>query len=225
MQTILYGNSFTVQWDITFNGQPADFAGMKLAVLLSDPEDEIVPVHNVRIQPGTITFDVYAIDCNIPEGNYSANLFSDLGGANQRRILRTNVVRMVNNERDLPAPSPEDVTIETNIPFGSRGYSAYEIACQEGFVGTVDEWLQSLHGKDGYTPQKGIDYFDGNDGYTPVKGKDYNDGADGAPGRDGRDGHPIYMAFRLDPHNMHLYASEDCNRISISKSKHLQVKF
>lgn len=37
-------------------------------------------------------------------------------------------------------------------------------------------------GKDGYTPQKGIDYFDG---YTPVKGVDYKDGESGAPGADG----------------------------------------
>lgn len=61
-------------------------------------------------------------------------------------------------------------------------------------------------GKDGYTPQKGIDYFDGQpgkdgvdgkdgspgaDGYTPVKGKDYfdgEDGQDGSPGKDGSDG-------------------------------------
>lgn len=28
-------------------------------------------------------------------------------------------------------------------------------------------------GKDGYTPQKGVDYFDGKDGHTPIKGTDY----------------------------------------------------
>lgn len=33
-------------------------------------------------------------------------------------------------------------------------------------------------GKDGYTPQKNVDYFDGKDGYTPQKGKDYFDGDD-----------------------------------------------
>jgi hypothetical protein len=32
---------------------------------------------------------------------------------------------------------------------------------------------------DGYTPVKGVDYFDGEPGYTPVKGVDYTDGADG----------------------------------------------
>ena len=49
----------------------------------------------------------------------------------------------------------------------------------------TQEQLAALKGKDGYTPQKGVDYFDGEDGYTPVKGKDYFDGQDGAPGNDG----------------------------------------
>lgn len=103
-----------------------------------------------------------------------------------------------------------------------NGYSAYEVAVINGFRGTVDEWLESLKGKDGevifeelteeqkaslkgekgdpftyedfteeqleslkvkgdpgYTPVKGVDYFDGKDGYTPIKGVDYHDGIDG----------------------------------------------
>lgn len=49
----------------------------------------------------------------------------------------------------------------------------------------------ALNGKDGYTPQKGVDYFDGEDGkdgadgYTPQKGIDYFDGKDGKDGADG----------------------------------------
>lgn len=35
------------------------------------------------------------------------------------------------------------------------------------------------NGKDGYTPQKDVDYFDGKDGDTPVKDVDYFDGKDG----------------------------------------------
>jgi len=50
---------------------------------------------------------------------------------------------------------------------GAAGKSAYEIAVLNGFVGTEAQWLVSLKGGDGYTPQKGIDYFDGDDGYTP----------------------------------------------------------
>ncbi len=32
-----------------------------------------------------------------------------------------------------------------------RGYSAYELAVQNGFPGTVEEWLESLKGMDGQT--------------------------------------------------------------------------
>ena len=56
-------------------------------------------------------------------------------------------------------------------------------------------------GKDGYTPIKGVDYFDGErgadgkqgekgaDGYTPIKGVDYFDGKDGKQGEAGKDGY------------------------------------
>lgn len=39
--------------------------------------------------------------------------------------------------------------------------------------------LGKVVGADGYTPVKGVDYFDGEPGYTPVKGVDYFDGKDG----------------------------------------------
>lgn len=41
------------------------------------------------------------------------------------------------------------------------------------------DYFDGKDGEDGYTPVKGKDYFDGNPGYTPVKGKDYYDGMDG----------------------------------------------
>lgn len=56
---------------------------------------------------------------------------------------------------------------------------------------------EPLKGADGYTPIKGVDYFDGTngqdgkdgaDGYTPVKGVDYFDGAKGDTGATGATG-------------------------------------
>ena len=56
---------------------------------------------------------------------------------------------------------------------GADGKSAYDIAVELGFAGTEEQWLLSLKGDRGdsgsqgemgaagYTPQKGIDYFDG----------------------------------------------------------------
>lgn len=40
-------------------------------------------------------------------------------------------------------------------------------------------------GPPGYTPVKGVDYFDGVDGYTPIKGVDYFDGTNGTNGTNG----------------------------------------
>lgn len=38
---------------------------------------------------------------------------------------------------------------------------------------------KGANGNPGYTPVKGVDYFDGDPGYTPVKGVDYVDGKNG----------------------------------------------
>lgn len=56
---------------------------------------------------------------------------------------------------------------------GEPGLSAYDLAVEGGFVGSVAAWLESLRGRDGR---------DGSDG-APGR-----DGADGAPGQDGQDG-------------------------------------
>ncbi len=61
----------------------------------------------------------------------------------------------------------------TIAAFNTYHTDAYMIAVQNGFEGTEAEWLESLKGEPGYTPQKGIDYVDG---YTPQKGVDYVDG-------------------------------------------------
>lgn len=54
---------------------------------------------------------------------------------------------------------------------GADGKSAYELAVENGFEGTVTEWLSSLAGADG---------TNGSDGHTPVKGVDYFTAADKA---------------------------------------------
>ena len=72
----------------------------------------------------------------------------------------------------------------------TSGKSAYEVALDNGFEGTEQEWLASLHGADGADGadgidgqngadgRDGIDGQDGADGYTPVKGVDYFTAAD-----------------------------------------------
>ena len=42
---------------------------------------------------------------------------------------------------------------------GADGASAYDIAVVHGFIGTEEEWIASLHGQDGMTPVRGVDYW------------------------------------------------------------------
>lgn len=68
---------------------------------------------------------------------------------------------------------------------GKDGCSAYEIAIENGFVGTAAEWLESLKGMNGVDGKDGLPGKDGKDG---LPGKDGTNGKDGLPGKDGRDG-------------------------------------
>ncbi len=65
---------------------------------------------------------------------------------------------------------------------GKDGRSAYEIAIENGFVGTAAEWLESLKG------MNGVDGKDGKDGADGLPGKNGTNGKDGKDGRDGKDG-------------------------------------
>ena len=47
---------------------------------------------------------------------------------------------------------------------GADGKSAYQVAVDNGYIGTEAEWLASLKGERGEP---------GEAGYTPIKGKDY----------------------------------------------------
>lgn len=53
---------------------------------------------------------------------------------------------------------------------GKDGLSAYEIAKENGFVGTAVEWLESLKGADGLPGKDGVDGKDGKDGRDGVDG-------------------------------------------------------
>ena|SRR4030065_272828 len=54
------------------------------------------------------------------------------------------------------------------------GLSAYELAVQEGFIGTLEEWLISLEGADGLPGQDGQQGIQGIQGVQGEPGSDAN---------------------------------------------------
>jgi hypothetical protein len=63
-----------------------------------------------------------------------------------------------------------------------RGQSAYELAVEQGFVGTLEDWIHSLRGFNG---QDGKDGKDGKDGEKGEKGDKGDKGERGEPGPPG----------------------------------------
>lgn len=82
------------------------------------------------------------------------------------------------NDRELENPTPVNIKGDKGEK-GEKGDQG-----DKGDTGTAGK--DGMNGKDGYTPIKGVDYFDGKDGSngadgkTPVKGVDYYTDADKA---------------------------------------------
>ncbi len=85
------------------------------------------------------------------------------------------------------------VSVAAGCSCAQNGLSAYEIAVENGFEGTEQEWLESLRGEngndgnDGQTPTIEIS----EDGYWVINGEKTDvkaEGQDGEPGKDGEDG-------------------------------------
>lgn len=152
--------------------------------------------------------------CKLPSELHAGAVKMSLFGydtAAQDTVRATTVIHTLNirpsgfdGESSSPIPPTPDLyqQLLKNIDEATKGKSAFEIAVEHGYVGTEEEWLRSLHGKDGVdgTPGKdgeqgppgenGRDGIDGEQGPPGADGKDGVDGKDGADGLPGKDGEP-----------------------------------
>lgn len=94
---------------------------------------------------------------------------------------------------------------------GKDGLSAYELAKENGFVGTLAEWLESLKGADGQPGKDGVDGKNGIDG---------KDGRDGADGRDGVDGVTPDMSQYPTTSAVELIIQKITNPLSLKSHEH-----
>ncbi len=108
---------------------------------------------------------------------------------------------VINNVKTSIKAKGENGENGANGADGTSGKSAYEIAVENGFVGTEAEWLESLKGQDGKDGQNGVTPTISSDGYWVInnvktnvkaKGEDGTNGVDGINGTDGEDGKSAY---------------------------------
>ena len=83
----------------------------------------------------------------------------DLQSAGQSSNICPHPIR---GESKIRRSSAEELAAELNEYIGGKdGKSAYEIAVDEGFVGSVRRWLESLKGEKGEKGEKGTSVTDG----------------------------------------------------------------
>ena len=86
---------------------------------------------------------------------------------------------------------------------GSAGKSAYEIAVDNGFVGTETEWLESLKGSDGDKGDNGTTpHIDETTKNWFIGDTDTGILAQGTNGKDGKDGKSISTITKDDNNNI-----------------------
>jgi hypothetical protein len=93
------------------------------------------------------------------------------------QAVQTDVASIKNNLTDYAKSEDIKTEVETAL---AEAKTSGEFKGDKGDPFTYEDFapeqLEALKGKDGYTPVKGVDYFDGDkgaDGYTPIKGTDY----------------------------------------------------
>lgn len=184
------------------------------------------PLHKVvQFSQDEFTFNrVLGFDdtsCLLPAeltpGAVKVSLFG-YDAASTETVRATTIVKTLNirpsgfdgeNSNVPPTPDLYQQLLQKISEKGGNGKSAYEIAVDNGFVGTETDWLESLKGADGRDgidgkdgtmgPQgeQGPPGADGQPGRDGINGSDGRDGIDGQPGKDGADGINGKSAFEI----------------------------
>ena len=140
-------------------------------------------IANFVIGQGLTTTGVFS-DIDWGNGPYYMKLYVDFDGqGNIFQMQQYGAQQLVSVPYALHAKVADSIAGVDLNNIGSAGLSAYEIAVQNGFIGSEAEWLASLEGADGQ---------DGADGQNGVDGTDGQNGTDGINGQDGTNGLSAY---------------------------------
>ena len=204
--------------DIDMTGWLEDYPDGNIGLLVKRPwEDNYYPA-DLKREGNIVIWKPTRADMMIDgEGEAQFVLTNAEGVELRSRVVGTKINASLGGTAG-DKPNPADSFVQTVINAAAQAEAAVEKMPSIGENGNWYAWdaaageyvdtgkpskgKDGLDGDPGYTPQKGIDYFDGKDGedgYTPVKGKDYFDGEDGytpVKGKDYFDGEPGYTPVK-----------------------------
>lgn len=141
-----------------------------------------------ELHAGAVKMSVFGYDAENTEGLRATTVPITLN------IRQSGFVGDDDNSPIPPTPDLYTQLLQKISEKGKDGKSAYEIAVENGFVGTEIEWLESLKGADGKDGINGKDGVDGAPGQDGIDGQNGADGQDGVNGIDGKSAYEIAVA-------------------------------
>lgn len=137
---IRIGNDIPIRWTVTRCGEPEDFTGRTLKLLMRTAYSE-TEVTDFAVDGNVISWTFRGSEQKTT-GGYTFTLIENAGRDDMNTVDACDALKLV--PCSCSESCEEEVEISTDITVPANGFSAYEIAVQHGFKGTEEEWLASL---------------------------------------------------------------------------------
>ena len=192
MKSIRIGNDINVKWTLTRNGEAVPLSAYKLDLYMECGYAKM-PVTDYTVDGDTLSFAFPGKDQK-KTGEYSLKLTGNEGDEGMFTFDACEVFRLVSTSCQAGGAdtcanlSVESVEVTSDLEVPANGLSAYQIALQNGFQGTEEEWLASLKGEKGDKGDKGDTGLQGAKGEKGDKGDKGDKGEKGDPGAQGIQG-------------------------------------
>lgn len=160
MRRIRKGKDILVQIHLLTNGEQVSLEGRDIKVILVTPLRSRMEMQFL-VESNIVQFRFKGTEQRML-GKYIVTVWENYGKEGQTAVdfWVFHLVPDTFSEggKDDEGVDTETVDISGTIESGVKGLSAYEVAVENGYEGTVDEWLESLHGKpltyDDLTPEQ-----------------------------------------------------------------------
>lgn len=155
MKAIRIGNDIVVRWYIFKDGQPAELSSIakRISVILSCRGEER-RINDYVIDGNCIVFTYYGRDQKRP-GTYRLTFVANEGLENMHTVDSCDAFILVDSSQKVGGQcgcdnlNVDSVNLTSRLWAPSDGLSAYDIALKNGFVGSIEDWLESLRGPEG----------------------------------------------------------------------------
>ena len=158
-----------------------EFPGAAVGLMLRRPDEDVFYPAALEMEDGIIEFEVTRADVAIAGEGEAQIILTNADDVELRsRIVKTKISASLSGT-EVEAPSPETTFVTQVINAAAQAEAAVEKMPSIGENGNWYGWdaaagayvdtempSKGKDGEDGYTPQKGVDYFDGKDGISPV---------------------------------------------------------